>query len=32
MGADRWNAGAALMAAQNPEAWRNLEAAAALLV
>ena len=32
MGADRWNAGAALMAAQSPEAWRDLEAAAALLV
>ncbi len=30
MGADRWNAGAALMAAQRPEAWRNIEAAAAL--
>jgi len=24
MGADRWNAGAALMAAQSPEAWRAL--------
>ncbi len=32
MGADRWNAGAALMAAQSPEAWRDLEAAAAFLV
>jgi hypothetical protein len=28
MGADRWNAGAALMAAQSPEAWRDLESAA----
>jgi hypothetical protein len=32
MGADRWNAGAALMAAQSPEAWSDLESAAALLV
>ncbi len=32
MGADRWHAGAALMAAQSPQAWRDLEAAAALLV
>jgi Family of unknown function (DUF6118) len=32
MGADRWNAGAALMAAQSPEARRDLEAAAALLM
>jgi hypothetical protein len=31
MGADRFNAGAALMAAQSPEAWRDLESAAALL-
>jgi hypothetical protein len=31
MGADRWNAGAALIAAQSPEAWRDLEAAAELL-
>jgi hypothetical protein len=31
MGSDRWNAGAALMAAQSPEAWRDLEAAAELL-
>ena len=31
MGADRWNAGAALMAAQSPEAWRDLESAAQLL-
>ena len=31
MGADRWNAGAALMAAQSPEAWRDLESAAELL-
>jgi Family of unknown function (DUF6118) len=29
--ADRWNAGAALMQAQSPEAWRDLEAAAELL-
>jgi Family of unknown function (DUF6118) len=32
MGTDRWNAGAALMSAQSPEAWRDLEAAAALLL
>ena len=31
MHADRWNAGAALMQAQSLEAWRDLEAAAALL-
>ena len=31
MGADRWNAGVALMAAQSPEAWRDLESAAQLL-
>lgn len=31
MGADRWNAGAALMAAQSPEAWRDVESAAQLL-
>ncbi len=31
MHADRWNAGAALMQAQSPEAWRDLEAAAELL-
>lgn len=31
MGSDRWNAGAALMAAQSPQAWRDLEAAAELL-
>jgi hypothetical protein len=31
MGADRWTAGAALMAAHHPEAWRDLESAAALL-
>ncbi len=31
MGADRWSAGAALMAAQSPEAWRDLESAAELL-
>ena len=31
MGADRWTAGAALMAAQSPQAWRDLEAAAALV-
>jgi ElaB/YqjD/DUF883 family membrane-anchored ribosome-binding protein len=31
MGADRWNAGAALMAAQSPGAWRDLESAAELL-
>ena len=31
MGADRWNAGAALMAAQSPEAWRDLESAAEIL-
>jgi hypothetical protein len=28
MGTDRWNAGAALMAAQSPGAWRDLESAA----
>jgi ElaB/YqjD/DUF883 family membrane-anchored ribosome-binding protein len=32
MRADRWNAGAALMAAQSPEAWRDLESAAELLM
>lgn len=32
MGTDRWNAGAALMAAQSPEAWRDLESAAAVLL
>lgn len=31
MQANRWNAGAALMQAQSPEAWRDLEAAAELL-
>jgi hypothetical protein len=31
MGTDRWSAGAALMAAQSPEAWRDLKAAAELL-
>jgi len=31
MQADRWNAGAALMKAQNPGAWRDLESAAAFL-
>ena len=31
MQADRWNAGAALMQAQSPEAWRDLESAAELL-
>jgi hypothetical protein len=31
MGADRWTAGAALMAAQSSEAWRDLESAAELL-
>jgi hypothetical protein len=32
MGEDRWKAGAALMAAQSPEAWRDLESAAALVI
>jgi hypothetical protein len=31
MRADRWNAGAALMQTQNPDAWGNLESAASLL-
>lgn len=31
MNADRWDAGAALMKAHHPEAWRDLESAAALL-
>ena len=31
MHANRWNAGAALMQAQSPEAWRDLESAAELL-
>lgn len=31
MRADRWNAGSTLMQAQSPEAWRDLESAAALL-
>jgi hypothetical protein len=31
MATDRWNAGAHLMAAQNPEGWRELQSAAALL-
>jgi hypothetical protein len=31
MNADRWNAGAALMQAQSPEAWHDLESAAQLL-
>ena len=31
MHADRWNAGAALMQAQSPQGWRDLEAAAELL-
>ena len=31
MQANRWSAGAALMQAQNPEAWRDLESAAELL-
>lgn len=30
MGTDRWHAGAALMEAQSPEGWHNLEAAASL--
>jgi hypothetical protein len=32
MKADRWHAGGALMAAQSPEAWRDLESAASLLL
>jgi hypothetical protein len=31
MNRDRWGAGSALMKAQSPEAWRDLESAAALL-
>jgi len=31
LNADRWNAGAALMEAGSPEAWRHLKSAAALL-
>jgi Family of unknown function (DUF6118) len=31
MNADRWNAGTELMQAHHPEAWRDLESAAALL-
>jgi hypothetical protein len=31
MQADRWNAGASLMQAHHPEAWQDLESAAALL-
>jgi hypothetical protein len=31
MNADRWNAGTELMKAHHPEAWRDLESAAALL-
>ena len=31
MQADRWNAGAALMQAQSPQGWRDLESAAELL-
>jgi hypothetical protein len=31
MQTDRWNAGAALMKAQSPDAWRDLESAAQLL-
>jgi hypothetical protein len=31
MQADRWNAGATLMQAQSPDAWRDLEFAAELL-
>jgi hypothetical protein len=31
MRADRWRAGAALMAAASPEAWQDLESAATLL-
>jgi hypothetical protein len=32
MNADRWHAGGALMQAQSPEAWRDLESAASLLL
>jgi hypothetical protein len=31
MNADRWNAGTKLMQTHHPEAWRDLESAAALL-
>jgi hypothetical protein len=31
MNADRWGAGTQLMAAQHPEAWHDLESAAAIL-